>query len=226
MSVRIGHTKSGVTVLIQNEDAFCPPLALHRPHTRTRKYQKYRVVFNQDRYILSPVSVNKDSSSNDSDGFSMTQLPNGTFKLVASRIKVFKAFSDTLDVMFFKRHNPSKVTFDVDGRVVIYPDYPEQTSDIPDPMFPKSEGNLKRKTFGPQDVAAHTIPGPVVKVSTTKHYHLQLTPVQLIEWMNGNGPTGHEIPSTARIWVDIPGGGDFSLDTETVLNITWTELEE
>ena len=226
MSVRIGHSPTGVHVTITDEDEFRPPV--HRG-----KFRKYQVIFHQDYYILSPSTTGRK-------GFSMTKLPNGTFKLVARDVLVMQPFSNQMDVLYFRRQTPCRVVFDNHGEVAIYPDYVDSK-----PL--KRNGAEERKGVAPphgvpraelrafdnkEQMEAHSrkVPGPVVTVSTTKHYHLQLDRYQLIEWMNGDGPTGHKLPPTARIWVDIPGGCDFSsqpldLTGESMLNITWEDSE-
>jgi hypothetical protein len=69
---------------------------------------------------------------------------------------------------------------------------------------------------------------PRIKTKTTKEFKLVLTKQQLIDALQA---AGHRVPVDAHIYVNVPGGGDWSnqpldLDeTNQPLNITWSEVK-
>lgn len=69
---------------------------------------------------------------------------------------------------------------------------------------------------------------PRIKTKTTKEFKLTLTKQQLVSALQA---AGHQVPVDAHIYVDVPGGGDWSNqpldldDTHQPLNVTWAEVE-
>ena len=65
--------------------------------------------------------------------------------------------------------------------------------------------------------------------TTTHRFHVTIDRAALLELMVAAGHTAPQL-RTARIWVHVPGGGDWSNTDlnieEAPINITWEETEE
>lgn len=241
MTVRIGHSPSGVHVQISDEDEFFPPAHLYH----RGKYTKYKVTFYKDHYILTP--------SPDRQGYACTQLPNGTFKMVLNYVSIEEPFSDSLDVLYFRMQTPERTVFNKHGKVLIYPDFPaaktlvrtaaELRAGAAAPVGKPQKVDLgKIRGHTAEEARQDWIPGikdnlkvfpdprvPTVTKTVKSTYRLELKQEALIEAVQSLDRTLH-IPHDARLWVQIPSGGDYSgeplgIEGDRTLNVSWEQSE-
>jgi hypothetical protein len=72
------------------------------------------------------------------------------------------------------------------------------------------------------------LPRKTIRTTTTSKHRLELTRKEIIEALQNDN---YCVPNNAEVFVEVPGGGDYSnttldLDSDVPLIITWTETSE